>query len=43
MLTGKIRVKAYFNVCKNRRVYELDLDEMNLSQDYDEYDPDEYF
>ena len=42
-LTGEIKVKVYFNVGKNRRVYELDLDEMRLSSDYDEYDPEEYF
>ena len=42
-LTGRIRVKVYFNVGRNRRVYELDLDEMRLSSDYDEYDPEEYF
>ena len=42
-LTGRIRVKVYFNAGRNRRVYELDLDEMGLSSDYDEYDPDEYF
>ena len=42
-LTGEIKVKVYFNVGRNRRVYELDLDEMRLSSDYDEYDPEEYF
>ena len=42
-LTGEIKVKVYFNVGRNRRVYKLNLDEMELSSDYDEYDPEEYF
>ena len=42
-LTGEIMIRVRFKVGNKIRVYNLNLKEMKLSQDYYEYDPDEYF
>ena len=37
-LTGKIDIQVYFNVNDKRRQYQLDLDNMRLSSEYNEYE-----
>lgn len=42
-LTGEIEIDVYFKVNnKKKRQYELDLESMQLSDEYDEYDIEEY-